>query len=216
MGCGASHAVHPDSQELPDYCIRGAALSADQSRLLASSWEACMEGTQAWRATLSTSPSESATGGGKTEPGATVAAAGFSSMHEMQEIAESPIVHFYDTFYAKLFELCPPARALFPSGLHGQGRKLVKMIKMVVVLLGDVPKLVSELQALAERHVAYKAQIEHYGPVGHSLLFALERCCGPEVWTPEVAHAWLTAYSVIVSVMIPAQMKAQRAAARRP
>jgi len=207
MGCGASRAVRP-GQDLPDYCIRGAALSADQSRLLASSWEACMEGTQAWRAPLSTT-------GGKTEPSASVAAAGISSTREMQEIAESPIVHFYDTFYAKLFELCPPARALFPSGLHGQGRKLVKMIKMVIVLLGDVPKLVSELQALAERHVAYKAQIEHYGPVGHALLFALERCCGPEVWTPEVAHAWLVAYSVIVSVMIPAQIKAQRAAAKR-
>lgn len=202
MGCGTSQvSALPDVCGLPDYCIRGATLSVDQRLLLASSWVACMQGAQAC-------------GGDNAEPSDDIAASSLSSLRVKQSITESPIVLFYDAFYGRLFEICPPSRALFKSGLLVQGRKLVQMVNRIIILLDDPPKLESELQALGERHVKYGAKVEHYGPVGEALLFALEKCCGPEVWTPEVARAWLLAYSVIVGVMIPAQiLEAQRAAA---
>lgn len=200
MGCGASRVgVLPDSQAgLPEYCVRGATLSVEQRRLLTSSWEACMRGTRAGSASL-----------GDAEPTDDVAASSLSSLRVQQSITKSPIVLFYDSFYDRLFELCPNAQGVFPSSLHARGRKLVEMVKWIVVLLGDSQKSATELRALAERHVKYGARLEHFGPVGQALLFALETCCGPEVWTPQVAQAWLLAYSVVVAAMIPAQIEAQ-------
>ena len=221
MGCGTSHvAVLPEIHGLPDYCIRGATLSAEQRLLLTSSWDACIHGTKAWRASLSTpgttACSVTATSAdvaiaGPLDP---VAASRLSSLQMRETLIDSPIVVFYDSFYGRLFELAPGARELF-SGLQSQGRKLVKMVNVIVLLLDDSPRLQAELQSLADRHHNYGAKIEHYAYVGHALLYALEKCCGPEVWTPEVARAWLVAYSVIVEIMIPAQHKARQAAAAR-
>lgn len=226
MGCGTSHlAVLPEIHGLPDYCIRGATLTAEQRLLLTSSWHACIHGTKAWRASISTPDSTTAAASTAATAGTSadvaiagpldpVAASRLSSLQMRETLIDSPIVVFYDSFYSRLFELAPGARELF-SGLQSQGRKLVKMVNVIVLLLDDSPRLVAELQSLADRHHNYGAKIEHYAYVGHALLYALEKCCGPEVWTPEVARAWLVAYSVIVEIMIPAQHKARQAAAAR-
>ena len=91
-----------------------------------------------------------------------------------------------------------------------QGRALTAMVNMAVRSLTDVNALVPVLQNLAKRHVKYGSTVAQYGPVGLVLLHALERTSGPEHWTPETATAWLKCYSIIVSVMVPAQQEEER------
>jgi hemoglobin-like flavoprotein len=81
-------------------------------------------------------------------------------------------------------------------------------------MLDDLPQLVPALQRLAERHVAYGSTIEQYTAVGAALLFALEQVSGTQ-WNADVADAWLTVYSLMLSVMIPAQVEAEQAKAAK-
>jgi len=67
-------------------------------------------------------------------------------------------------------------------------------VDVAVNHLTDTATLVAALQALSQRHTSYGAKVPHYGVVGRVLLFTLEACAGPDVWTAEVAKSWLLAY----------------------
>jgi hemoglobin-like flavoprotein len=108
-----------------------------------------------------------------------------------------------DIFYARLFELAPPVRALFKGDMVEQGRKLMAMLKTVVNLLDKPDVLVPAAQRLAERHVGYGAQPAHYAIVGEALIDTLEKGLGPDFTAPTRA-AWLAAYGLLSSVMIAA------------
>lgn len=108
-----------------------------------------------------------------------------------------------DLFYAKLFELDPSLKALFPSDLKEQKKKLMTMITTAVRSLKDLDALVPVVQALGKRHVAYKVKDKDYGTVGAALLDTLEKGLGKE-WTPPVKEAWIGVYGVLSSVMITA------------
>lgn len=212
MGCQSSilrrSSVLPDLV-FPGYCIRNASLTEGQAGIIAESWAKCIEGTAAWRAHIEVA---NATSRALSDP---VAASDLTSARVLRSVTESPISFIYDTFYGRLFEQYPAVRPLFKGGLATQGRKLVTMIGLAVSLLRNAEALEPALQDLARRHVAYGALCAHYGPVGEVLLYTLERCCGPELWTPELATAWLTAYSVILEIMVPAAAAEELAAATR-
>ena len=76
-------------------------------------------------------------------------------------------------------------------------------------MLDNVQDLVPALQRLAARHVAYGSTLEQYGAVGEALLYALEQVSGNQ-WNAAVADAWVTVYSLMLSVMIPAQIEADK------
>lgn len=215
MGCGSSRhhtrrTVLPDLA-FPPICIRNASLTDKQARLIAESWAACIQGTAAWRGYVESPTSESPA----SSPVDSVGASDLASASVRRSITESPIAFFYDTFYGRLFEVNPTVRSLFRGSLVRQGRMLVRMVGLTVTLLRNVERLEPELESLARRHVAYGVRLEHYGPVGEVLMYTLERCCGPALWTPELATAWLTAYSVILEIMIPAASAEELAAASR-
>lgn len=108
-----------------------------------------------------------------------------------------------DLFYAKLFELDPSLRAIFPSDMKEQKKKLMTMITTAVRSLNDLDALVPVVQALGKRHVAYKVKDQDYDTVGAALLDTLEKGLGKE-WTPPVKEAWVAVYGVLASVMIAA------------
>lgn len=112
-----------------------------------------------------------------------------------------PLVFFFDAFYTQLFTLAPEVRPLFRSSLKTQGRALVMMLDTAVHLLDQADALTGKLEGLARRHVAYGAVPAHFGVVGECLLHALGTSLG-EHFTPEVRHAWLVAYSLMMSVMM--------------
>jgi hemoglobin-like flavoprotein len=111
-----------------------------------------------------------------------------------------------EIFYAKLFELDPKLKPLFPSGeeaMKTQGNKLMTMLAAAVAGLSNLEALVPVLQNLGKRHVEYKVEPSHYNTVGAALLGTLAVGLGDD-FTPEVKEAWTTVYGTMTTVMIDA------------
>jgi hemoglobin-like flavoprotein len=106
-----------------------------------------------------------------------------------------------EIFYARLFEVAPQVRALFPDDMTEQRRKLMATLAAVVNGLANLESILPAASALAKRHVDYGAQPGHYPVVGEALLWTLERGLGP-AWTPDVAAAWTAAYTTLSGFMI--------------
>jgi hemoglobin-like flavoprotein len=105
-----------------------------------------------------------------------------------------------DLFYARLFEIAPQVRALFPSDLAEQKSKLVAMMAAAVAGIDDLPALVPVVKALGARHVGYGATPAHFEPVGQALLWTL-RTGLADAFTPEVEAAWTKVYGVLAATM---------------
>ncbi|MBL8045772.1 MAG: hypothetical protein JNL09_04480 [Anaerolineales bacterium] len=106
-------------------------------------------------------------------------------------------------FYQNLFAADPTLRPLFKNNMVEQGHKLTQMLGMAVSKLDDLETLVPVLQDLAQRHVRYGVQANHYQTVGAALLKTLEQGLGAE-FTPPVRDAWAAVYGVVADVMVNA------------
>ncbi|SFI22735.1 globin family protein [Albimonas pacifica] len=105
-----------------------------------------------------------------------------------------------DIFYARLFEIAPEVRSLFPEQMGDQKKKLMQMLATAVNNLHKVETIVPAVQDLGRRHVAYGVKDAHYDTVGAALLYTLEKGLG-EDWTPEVADAWTETYGIVATTM---------------
>ncbi|MFC4453618.1 globin family protein [Deinococcus sonorensis] len=103
-------------------------------------------------------------------------------------------------FYARLFELDPELRRLFPHDLAGQGRKLMTALGLVVRGLRAPEVILPVARDLGRRHRGYGVRDEHYAVVGDALLWTLERGLG-DAFTPEVRAAWGAAYTLLSGEM---------------
>ncbi len=103
-------------------------------------------------------------------------------------------------FYQRLFELDGSLQALFPSDLHDQGRKLMRMLQVVVNSLHRLETIVPALQEMGRRHVRYGVLDQHYATVGAALIWTLEQGLG-EHFTREVEQAWGCAYTLLAETM---------------
>src|SRR5882762_7885131 len=119
------------------------------------------------------------------------------SFSKVVPISEQAAVLFYD----RLFEVAPAVKAMFPSDMTEQRRKLMATLAVVVGGLSNLESILPAASALATRHVAYGAKAEHYPVVGGALLWTLEKGLGPD-WTPAVAEAWTAAYATLSDYMI--------------
>ena len=119
------------------------------------------------------------------------------SFAKVAPISETAAVLFYD----RLFEIAPKVKAMFPSDMTEQRRKLMATLAVVVGGLGNLESVLPAASALAKRHVSYGAKPEHYPVVGAALLWTLEKGLG-DGWTPDVAEAWTAAYGTLSGFMI--------------
>ena len=119
------------------------------------------------------------------------------SFVKVAPISEQAAVMFYD----RLFEVAPQVKAMFPSDLTEQRKKLMATLAVVVNGLSNLAAVLPAASALAKRHVNYGAKPEHYPVVGGALLLTLEKGLGA-AWTPEVAAAWTAAYGTLSGYMI--------------
>lgn len=103
-------------------------------------------------------------------------------------------------FYNRLFELDPSLRWLFKGDMQEQGRKLMQMLSVAVHALDRLDTILPAVQALAERHVGYGVQMQHYATVGAALLWTLEQGLG-ETFTPDVKGAWAAVYQTLTEAM---------------
>jgi hemoglobin-like flavoprotein len=115
-----------------------------------------------------------------------------------------------DRFYDRLFALRPDYRALFPSDVSEQKRKLVAMLSVAVAKLDQPEVLVPALLSLGRRHAAYGVTVEHFQPVGQALIETLDGLLG-EAFDAAALDAWLDCFALVQSVM-GAEMPAAAAA----
>ena len=119
------------------------------------------------------------------------------SFAKVAPISEQAAVIFYD----RLFEVAPAVKAMFPSDMAEQRKKLMATLAAVVNSLSNLAAVLPAASALAKRHVSYGAKPEHYPVVGGALLWTLEKGLGA-AGTPEVAVAWTAAYGTLSGYMI--------------
>ena len=100
-----------------------------------------------------------------------------------------------ELFYGKLFELNPDYKALFPSDMVEQGRKLMAMINTAVNSLNNLEAVVPAVEEMGKRHVGYGVKDEDYDVVGEALLWTLGAGLGDD-FTDEVKEAWTETYIV--------------------
>jgi hemoglobin-like flavoprotein len=104
-------------------------------------------------------------------------------------------------FYDRLFEVAPQVKAMFPSDMTEQRKKLMATLAVVVSGLSNLEAVLPAASALAKRHVSYGAKPAHYPVVGGALLWTLEKGLG-EAWTSDIAAAWTAAYGTLSTYMI--------------
>jgi hemoglobin-like flavoprotein len=119
------------------------------------------------------------------------------SFTKVAPISDQAAVIFYD----RLFEIAPQVKAMFPSDLTEQRKKLMATLAVVVNGLSNLESILPAASALATRHVGYGAKAEHYPVVGSALLWTLEKGLDA-AWTAEVAAAWTAAYGTLSGYMI--------------
>jgi hemoglobin-like flavoprotein len=119
------------------------------------------------------------------------------SFAKVAPISETAAVLFYD----RLFEVAPSVKAMFPTDMTEQRKKLMMMLAAIVSGLGNLESILPAASALATRHVSYGAKPEHYPVVGAVLLWTLEKGLG-DAWTPEVADAWAGVYGTLSGFMM--------------
>jgi hemoglobin-like flavoprotein len=103
-------------------------------------------------------------------------------------------------FYQRLFSLDPSVRPMFKGDMQEQGRKLMKMLGVIVNSLTRLDELVPVAQDMARRHVGYGVQAAHYDTVGAALLWTLEQGLG-SAFTDDTRDAWAEAYGILSTVM---------------
>jgi hemoglobin-like flavoprotein len=119
------------------------------------------------------------------------------SFAKVAPISEQAAVLFYD----RLFEIAPSVKAMFPTDMTEQRKKLMATLAIVVNGLSNLESILPAASALAKRHVNYGAKPAHYPVVGAALLWTLEKGLG-DAWRPEVAEAWTSAYGTLSGYMI--------------
>jgi hemoglobin-like flavoprotein len=129
------------------------------------------------------------------------------SFAKVAPISDQAAVLFYD----RLFEIAPAVKAMFPSDMREQRRKLMATLAIVVNGLSSLEMILPAASSLATRHVAYGAKAEHYPVVGDALLWTLEKGLGSE-WTADVAEAWRAAYATLSEFMITQAYRRPQAA----
>lgn len=112
-----------------------------------------------------------------------------------------------EKFYARLFELAPSARALFPEKMQEQQRKLMNTLNVAVGALNAPEKIIPVLHNLGRKHVGYGATDDAYQVVGEALIWTLQARLGDE-FTLETKEAWLATYGWLSQIMIGATHEA--------
>lgn len=105
------------------------------------------------------------------------------------------------SFYARLFEVTPVLRKLFPSDMDRQGAMLMTSLELAVSNLDDPASVLPALRALGDRHLSYGVRPEYYPLAKEAYLFALERHLG-DTLTPAQKEAWEAAFDALTQAMI--------------
>lgn len=110
---------------------------------------------------------------------------------------------FGQRFYERLFEIAPAVGEMFPANMGAQSERLVAEFGFLVDEAGDLDAFVQRAHALGRRHAGYGVVAEHYEPVEHALLYAIEHSIGDR-WNAGVEQAWRLLYRLAAETMLGA------------
>ncbi len=128
------------------------------------------------------------------------------------KVSELDVVEVGELFYTRLFSIAPQLAPMFHAPIPGQSKKLMATLGFVIAKLDKLDTIIDEVTRLAQRHVQYGVKPAHYAWVGEALLWTLEKGLDKD-WTPEVAEAWTTCYSILSTSMINGAEYAKNTAA---
>ena len=104
-------------------------------------------------------------------------------------------------FYDRLFEIDPPARAMFArTDMVAQRGKFIEMLGEIVRHLDAPKELIPSVSALGKRHADYGVREIDYDRLREALFAALGAEAG-EGFTDDVRDAWEEAYALTAGVM---------------
>lgn len=104
-------------------------------------------------------------------------------------------------FYDQLFKIAPELKGMFKSDIQSQAKKLTAMLTFVVSKLQCLDEIIDQVKALADRHVDYGTNKEHFLWVGVALIRTLKLAL-QENWNSELEEAWGEAYNTLADAMI--------------
>lgn len=102
--------------------------------------------------------------------------------------------------YARLFELRPDLRRLFPNEMTAMEQKLAETLELAVSNLSRPERLEPFLVALGGRHVDYGVKDRDYGDLAVAILGALAEL-DADHWSPTLERAWARAFEELARVM---------------
>lgn len=94
---------------------------------------------------------------------------------------------------------------MFKSGMKAQGKALVKIVSLSLSMSSpeDKKKFDAVMLKLAEVHNDKGVKAVEYGIMGESLIWALSKCLGPDVFTALCGKAWIRIFCRMIKIMIP-------------
>jgi hemoglobin-like flavoprotein len=104
-------------------------------------------------------------------------------------------------FYANLFELDPPMRALFPTDMFEQRVKFFTELLEIARAINDLDRFVARGAELGRQHHGYGVRSVDFRFGGEALIAALAELLGDDL-TAELETAWRTAYHLVSEVML--------------
>lgn len=105
-----------------------------------------------------------------------------------------------DLFFARLFQLDPALRGLFPNDLRQQKVGLMRTLALVARSLEFPEQWEPLLRQLGKRHAQYGVTPRDYETFGTALLWTVETGMG-EDFTPKLRAAWSAFYAQVAAAM---------------
>ena len=109
---------------------------------------------------------------------------------------------FYDSFYERLFAVCPSCIPLFKGDLQVQGRALVAMISTCLENINSRDEFKQTLEKLAKGHAQKGIVVNEYFIVGEVLIWTFEKCLGIQ-FDNAVRSVWCRIYSMMLQEIVP-------------
>lgn len=121
---------------------------------------------------------------------------------------------FAQAFYARLFQIAPELRPMFPAAMAEQRQKLMVALTFAINALDRPEALAPALHQLGARHAAYGVTVAHFEPVAQALTDTLAAALGA-AFDAGARQAWQAALATLAGLMA-AGMAAGRAAGAAP
>jgi hemoglobin-like flavoprotein len=117
---------------------------------------------------------------------------------------------FADPFYARFFEKCPEAEALFVNNLDETKQKFMNQISVYLRSMNRLHDTLNSMQYAGCDHMKAGVKIEHYQPFLSAFLYTMKEQLGDEDFNDLVAQAWIAVLSRICGIMANAAYPDER------